>query len=131
MKRYFGRMGGWGSRLVRRSAEYLFGWEQKALPTGEPGSPAWGRASPGPGTSAMATPFVFRRRSSLFVDLDGDVAHEFYEETHYVCNGQKRAGMRRIFDDLTPQGIVELEFPRLHVDMPFVLCDSLSFSTVR
>lgn len=30
--------------------------------------------------------------------------------------------MRRKFQNLSPQGVVKLQFPRLHVDIPVVLC---------
>uniref|UniRef100_A0A8D2IJD4 Tumor suppressor 2, mitochondrial calcium regulator n=1 Tax=Urocitellus parryii TaxID=9999 RepID=A0A8D2IJD4_UROPR len=41
-------------------------------------------------------PFVFTRRGSMFYDEDGDLAHEFYEETIVTKNGQKRAKLRRV-----------------------------------
>uniref|UniRef100_A0A0A6YWP5 Tumor suppressor 2, mitochondrial calcium regulator n=1 Tax=Mus musculus TaxID=10090 RepID=A0A0A6YWP5_MOUSE len=58
-------------------------------------------------------PFVFTRRGSMFYDEDGDLAHEFYEETIVTKNGQKRAKLRR--------GIVKLDPPRIHVDFPVIL----------
>ncbi|KAG7472292.1 hypothetical protein MATL_G00107230 [Megalops atlanticus] len=70
-----------------------------------------------------ATPFVFTRRSSLYYDEDGDLAHEFYEETVVTKNGRKRAKLKRIQKNLIPQGIVKLDHPRIHVDFPVVLCE--------
>ncbi|XP_006631114.1 tumor suppressor 2, mitochondrial calcium regulator b [Lepisosteus oculatus] len=70
-----------------------------------------------------ATPFVFTRRSSLYYDEDGDLAHEFYEETIVTKNGRKRAKLKRIQKNLIPQGIVKLDHPRIHVDFPVVLCE--------
>ncbi|XP_023676766.1 tumor suppressor candidate 2 [Paramormyrops kingsleyae] len=70
-----------------------------------------------------ATPFVFTRRSSLYYDEDGDLAHEFYEETVVTKNGRKRAKLKRIQKNLIPQGIVKLDHPRIHVDYPVILCE--------
>ncbi|XP_006892934.1 PREDICTED: tumor suppressor candidate 2 [Elephantulus edwardii] len=66
-------------------------------------------------------PFVFTRRGSMFYDEDGDLAHEFYEETIVTKNGQKRAKLRRVHKNLIPQGIVKLDTPRIHVDFPVIL----------
>ncbi|XP_048879562.1 tumor suppressor candidate 2-like [Brienomyrus brachyistius] len=70
-----------------------------------------------------ATPFVFTRRSSLYYDEDGDLAHEFYEETIVMKNGRKRAKLKKVEKNLIPQGIVKLEPPCIHVDFPVVLCE--------
>nr|XP_060487099.1 tumor suppressor candidate 2 isoform X2 [Panthera onca] len=58
---------------------------------------------------------------SMFYDEDGDLAHEFYEETIVTKNGQKRAKLRRVHKNLIPQGIVKLDPPRIHVDFPVIL----------
>ncbi|CAM4658313.1 unnamed protein product [Leuciscus chuanchicus] len=50
-----------------------------------------------------ATPFVFTRRSSLYYDEDGDLAHEFYEEMVVTKNGRKKAKLKRIHKNLIPQ----------------------------
>lgn len=71
-----------------------------------------------------ATPFVFTRRSSMFFDEDGDLAHEFYEETIVTKNGRKKAKLKRIQKNLTPQGIIKLEHPCIHVDFPIVICEA-------
>uniref|UniRef100_A0A3B3ZD09 Uncharacterized protein n=1 Tax=Periophthalmus magnuspinnatus TaxID=409849 RepID=A0A3B3ZD09_9GOBI len=63
-----------------------------------------------------ATPFVFTRRSSMFFDEDGDLAHEFYEETIVTKNGRKKAKLKR--------GIIKLEHPCIHVDFPIVICEA-------
>lgn len=73
--------------------------------------------------SRNATPFVFTRRSSLYYDEDGDLAHEFYEETVVTKNGRKRSKLKRIQKNLIPQGIVKLDHPRIHVDFPVILCE--------
>lgn len=70
-----------------------------------------------------ATPFVFTRRSSLYYDEDGDLAHEFYEETVVTKNGRKKSKLKRIQKNLIPQGIVKLDHPCIHVDFPIVLCE--------
>ncbi|KAM9443968.1 tumor suppressor 2, mitochondrial calcium regulator b [Clarias gariepinus] len=69
------------------------------------------------------TPFVFTRRSSMYFDEDGDLAHEFYEEMVVTKNGRKRAKLKRIYKNLIPQGIIKLDHPRLHVDFPVVICE--------
>uniref|UniRef100_V9L7I0 Tumor suppressor candidate 2-like protein n=1 Tax=Callorhinchus milii TaxID=7868 RepID=V9L7I0_CALMI len=69
------------------------------------------------------TPFVFTRKSSMFFDEDGDLAHEFYEETFFTKNGRKKAKLKRISKNLIPQGMVKLDHPRIHVDFPVVLCE--------
>ena len=56
-------------------------------------------------------PFVFTRSGSMFYDEDGDLAHEFYEETIVTKNGQKRAKLRRVHKNQIPQGIVKLDPP--------------------
>lgn len=39
----------------------------------------------------------------MFFDEDGDLAHEFYEETIVTKNGKKKAKLRKIQKNLTPQ----------------------------
>ncbi|XP_029455430.1 tumor suppressor candidate 2 [Rhinatrema bivittatum] len=70
-----------------------------------------------------ATPFIFTRRGSMYYDEDGDLAHEFYEETIITKNGRKRAKLKRVYKNLMPQGVVKLEHPRIHVDFPVVICE--------
>lgn len=41
--------------------------------------------------------------SSMYYDEDGDLAHEFYEETIVTKNGRKRAKLKRIHKNLIPQ----------------------------
>ncbi|KAI4826411.1 hypothetical protein KUCAC02_029859 [Chaenocephalus aceratus] len=62
--------------------------------------------------------------SSLYLDEDGDMAHEFYEETIVTKNGRKKAKLKRIHKNLTSQGIIKLEIPCIHVDFPVVLCEA-------
>ncbi|KAG9260690.1 tumor suppressor candidate 2 [Astyanax mexicanus] len=69
------------------------------------------------------TPFVFTRRSSMYFDEDGDLAHEFYEETVVTKNGRKKAKLKRIQKNLIPQGIIKLDHPCLHVDFPVIICE--------
>lgn len=70
-----------------------------------------------------ATPFVFTRRSSLYFDEDGDLAHEFYEETVVTKNGRKKAKLKQIHKNLIPQGIIKLDHPCIHADFPVVICE--------
>lgn len=39
----------------------------------------------------------------MYYDEDGDLAHEFYEETIITKNGRKRAKLKRIHKNLIPQ----------------------------
>lgn len=39
----------------------------------------------------------------MYFDEDGDLAHEFYEETIVTKNGQRKAKLKRIYKNLTPQ----------------------------
>uniref|UniRef100_A0A7M4F8I4 Tumor suppressor 2, mitochondrial calcium regulator n=1 Tax=Crocodylus porosus TaxID=8502 RepID=A0A7M4F8I4_CROPO len=63
------------------------------------------------------------QEDSMYYDEDGDLAHEFYEETIVTKNGRKRAKLKRIHKNLIPQGIVKLEHPRIHVDFPVIICE--------
>lgn len=59
----------------------------------------------------------------MYFDEDGDLAHEFYEEVKPMNKGEK-AWMRPLTDRLSPQGVVALQVPRLHVDFPYVMCET-------
>ncbi|XP_071438719.1 tumor suppressor candidate 2-like [Hetaerina americana] len=71
----------------------------------------------------LATPYVFSRKGSMFTDEDGDLAHEFYVEEPPNKKGTK-ATMRRVYANLTPEGEVTYQFPRLHADFPVILHQS-------
>lgn len=66
---------------------------------------------------------VFFFASSMYFDEDGDLAHEFYEEVRPNKRG-KKSYMKKVTRRLLPQGLVELPFPRLHVDFPVVMCEA-------
>ncbi|XP_074646902.1 tumor suppressor candidate 2-like [Tubulanus polymorphus] len=72
------------------------------------------------------TPFVYKRKSSLYIDEDGDLANEFYEEVMYEEEeeGIFRTTMRRILHHLTPLGYIDLPHPCLHYNMPVILCET-------
>ncbi|KAG5274993.1 hypothetical protein AALO_G00142400 [Alosa alosa] len=76
-----------------------------------------------PRSFRTATPFVFTRRSSLYYDEDGDLAHEFYEEIVVTKNGRKKAKLKRIQKNLISQGMVKLDHPCIHADFPVVICE--------
>ena len=61
--------------------------------------------------------------SSMYFDEDGDLAHEFYEEVRSSKKG-KKSYMKKVTRQLFPQGMVELPYPRLHVDFPVVICEA-------
>uniref|UniRef100_U3K2Z1 Tumor suppressor 2, mitochondrial calcium regulator n=1 Tax=Ficedula albicollis TaxID=59894 RepID=U3K2Z1_FICAL len=93
----------------------------------EPRPPAGGAPGRGwngaPRTHRAVTAPRGCRRDSMYYDEDGDLAHEFYEETIVTKNGRKRAKLKRIHKNLIPQGIVKLEHPRIHVDFPVIICE--------
>ncbi|ESO09324.1 hypothetical protein HELRODRAFT_168291 [Helobdella robusta] len=69
------------------------------------------------------TPYVYRRRGSMYFDEDGDLAHEFYEEikTH------KGVKMKRVPNNcLIPQGYIKLSTPRLNKDIPIIIHEAKS-----
>lgn len=112
------KMGGSGSKSKGFWPFSGSGSGEDATKDGNEQSLARVRSFPG------ATPFVFTRRSSMYFDEDGDLAHEFYEETIVTKNGRKKAKLRRVHKNLTPQGIVKLDFPCIHVDFPVILCEA-------
>ncbi|XP_020609809.1 tumor suppressor candidate 2-like [Orbicella faveolata] len=75
------------------------------------------------GSLKSATPFVWKRTSSMYFDEDGDLAHEFYEEVKPSKKG-KKFFMKKVTRRLLPQGLVDLPHPRLHVDFPVVMCET-------
>lgn len=65
-------------------------------------------------------PLVYSRRGSMYFDEDGDLAHEFYEEVLPKKRGPSK--MRRVSDKhLVPQGEVEYQHPKIHVDFPIIM----------
>ncbi|RMX40297.1 tumor suppressor candidate 2-like [Pocillopora verrucosa] len=74
-------------------------------------------------SSLAATPFVWKRTSSMYFDEDGDLAHEFYEEVKPNKKGKKYS-MKKVTRRLLPQGLVDLPYPRLNVDFPVVMCEA-------
>ncbi|GLH08146.1 hypothetical protein R5R35_008270 [Gryllus longicercus] len=70
--------------------------------------------------SSPSSVFVLSRKGSMYIDEDGDLAHEFYVEVPPSKKGCK-ATMKRILHNLIPQGEVAYKFPRLHVDFPIIL----------
>lgn len=65
-------------------------------------------------------PIVLSRQGSMFFDEDGDLAHEFYVEELPAKRGSK-AKMKRVVNNLKPQGEVAYTCPRLHSDFPVIL----------
>uniref|UniRef100_A0A0N5ADT6 Ovule protein n=1 Tax=Syphacia muris TaxID=451379 RepID=A0A0N5ADT6_9BILA len=66
--------------------------------------------------------FVKEKMSSLFVDEDGDIAHEFYYETFNDENNSSKL-VRRV-DNLKPLGIIKYSIPRLRSDSPFIIWEA-------
>ncbi|XP_028406531.1 tumor suppressor candidate 2-like [Dendronephthya gigantea] len=66
--------------------------------------------------------FVLKRVSSMFFNEDGDLAHEFYEEVR--SKKKKRSKMKRVDCSLLrPEGKVDLPFPKIHPDLPIIMCE--------
>lgn len=55
----------------------------------------------------------------MYKDEDGDLAHEFYVEVPSEQGG--KATMKRVFDNLTPEGEVYYNIARLHSDFPNIV----------
>ncbi|XP_075039958.1 tumor suppressor candidate 2 [Mixophyes fleayi] len=92
-------------------------------PFSSPGTDSPGNTEQSVARIRKATPFIFTRRGSMYFDEDGDLAHEFYEETIVTKNGRKRAKLKRVHKNLRPQGTIKLDHPCIHVDFPVVLCE--------
>lgn len=58
----------------------------------------------------------------MYKDEDGDLAHEFYVEVPSKQQGSK-ATMKRVYDNLTPQGDVYYDNARLHGDFPYIVAN--------
>lgn len=74
----------------------------RVVPAGPILGPCSGRREP----AAVGRLLPTRRpslASSMYYDEDGDLAHEFYEETIVTKNGRKRAKLKRIHKNLIPQ----------------------------
>lgn len=54
-------------------------------------------------TCSFSLMFTYCVGSSLYYDEDGDLAHEFYEETVVTKNGRKKSKLKRIQKNLIPQ----------------------------
>ncbi|XP_039403009.1 tumor suppressor candidate 2 isoform X3 [Mauremys reevesii] len=89
----------------------------------ESSDPAVSRSQRGAQEELCSLPYQVSQLGSMYYDEDGDLAHEFYEETIVTKNGRKRAKLKRIHKNLIPQGIVKLEHPRIHVDFPVIICE--------
>ncbi|CAI5449359.1 unnamed protein product [Caenorhabditis angaria] len=61
---------------------------------------------------------VHESKSSQYVDEDGDVANEFYQET--ISDGEKHR-LCRLMKNLRPKGKERYKIPRLKPDLPVVL----------
>ncbi|CAJ0928730.1 unnamed protein product, partial [Mesorhabditis belari] len=60
---------------------------------------------------------IHEHLSSMYVDEDGDIAHEFYAEGQ---DGTRRR-LCRIINNLRPKGTERLPIPRLSPDLPIVM----------
>lgn len=93
------------------SSQQTVGRQQMAFP--ESSADRDGKCTPARySTSSQHWPNSLRRRiisvlccvtSSLYYDEDGDLAHEFYEETVVTKNGRKKSKLKRIQKNLIPQ----------------------------
>ncbi|CDH93267.1 DNA_pol_B_exo1 domain-containing protein [Caenorhabditis elegans] len=61
---------------------------------------------------------VHEAKSSQYIDEDGDVANEFYQET--MSDGEKRR-LCRLMKNLRPKGKERYAIPRLKHDIPVVI----------
>ncbi|CAG06998.1 unnamed protein product, partial [Tetraodon nigroviridis] len=110
-----------GKRIQSQGRVALLGRRSRRGPLQRRGRAACGPAERLQGRHTLC--FHPEEPSSLFYDEDGDLAHEFYEETVVTKNGRKKSKLKRIQKNLTPQGVVKLEHPCIHVDFPMILCE--------
>ncbi|GAB6033463.1 Tumor suppressor candidate 2 [Chamberlinius hualienensis] len=103
-------MGGRGSKAVKRITSVLTGATDDVAPD-ERNIVKYG-----------ASPFIFSRRGSMFIDEDGDIAHEFYEEVQ--CSENQKCRLRRMVDNLIPQGEIDHPIPRLNPNIPYIICEN-------
>ncbi|CAD6192778.1 unnamed protein product [Caenorhabditis auriculariae] len=61
---------------------------------------------------------VHEAPSAQYVDEDGDVANEFYQET--MSEGEKRR-LCRLVENIRPKGKERYTIPRLSADVPLVM----------
>lgn len=58
----------------------------------------------------------------MFFNEDGDLAHEFYEEVK--SRKKKKSKMKKVDQSsLTPQGEVDLKYPKIHPDISLIMCE--------
>lgn len=97
-----GAAGGTSGRLSRQRVVVaaLAGLVVPASPSSVPCS---GRRKPAAVGRLLPSQLPFPLGSSMYYDEDGDLAHEFYEETIVTKNGRKRAKLKRIHKNLIPQ----------------------------
>eukprot|EP00051_Salpingoeca_urceolata_P032517 m.16120 g.16120 ORF g.16120 m.16120 type:complete len:113 (+) comp5164_c1_seq1:168-506(+) len=92
----------WLQDTVKKVVSQVAGGEDDAASTSQPQTPVYSGV------------FVRTRRGSMFIDGDGDMAHEFYEE--------RFGTLWRITEGLEPQGQILLDKPCLGGHLPIVLC---------
>ncbi|XP_050427230.1 uncharacterized protein LOC126837371 isoform X1 [Adelges cooleyi] len=79
-------------------------------------------------TNNSVSPFVHYRRGSMYIDEDGDMAHEFYVEAKV---GTKVTLKKISKNCLKPQGDVRLDTPCIRNDYPVVLLEEQSTKAVK
>jgi len=67
----------------------------------------------------------------MYIDEDGDVAHEFYVEPRRTAGlrGTSKALRKVDPSHLRPEGYVDYDIPRLHPDIPYIMVEMACFTT--
>jgi len=66
----------------------------------------------------------------MYIDEDGDIAHEFYIEPHRTGGKSTSSkSLRKVNSSLLrPQGYVDYEIPRLHPNIPYIMVEVSCFN---
>ncbi|XP_067934251.1 tumor suppressor candidate 2-like [Watersipora subatra] len=82
-------------------------------------------------TRPKFNPFVYQRPSCMYIDVDGDIAHEFYEQRRvsFKTPNSKKRKTKVIMckippEELRPVGMEELSHPSINVNYPLILCEA-------
>jgi len=57
----------------------------------------------------------------MYIDEDGDVAHEFYEESVVKSLRHRSRTLKKITEKLKPRGWLGYDVARINNDLPFVM----------
>eukprot|EP01135_Chromosphaera_perkinsii_P007026 Nk52_evm5s675 gene=Nk52_evmTU5s675 len=75
----------------------------------------------------FGNPLIYVKESDMYIDSDGTIAHEFWEEGIDVHSGKGNGMLVKVpVERLMKQKVCKLDIPRLKPDFPIVLCTTES-----